>query len=135
MIRCPIWIHRQARRLRQDDGDASLEMLICFPAVLMLLFLVVDACNIYYAKTAATTAAREAVAGARGYGSTTSEGITRADAVLDRVGDTLLAPRVSARSSADRIEFTVTGKAQSVLGLNITVTEHAAGPVERWTNP
>ncbi|MFM9462788.1 TadE/TadG family type IV pilus assembly protein [Streptomyces scabiei] len=134
-MRCPAWARRLGRRLRDDDGDASLEMLMCFPAALLLVFLVVDACNIYFAKTAATTAAREAIAGARGYGSTPGEGVRRADAVFDRVGDTLLAPRVSASSSAERIEFTVTGKAQSVLGLNITVTEHASGPVERWSNP
>ncbi|MFE9679220.1 TadE/TadG family type IV pilus assembly protein [Streptomyces sp. NPDC006259] len=134
-MRCPAWARRLGRRLREDDGDASLEMLMCFPAALLLVFLVVDACNIYFAKTAATTAAREAIAGARGYGSTPGEGVRRADAVFDRVGDSLLAPRVSASSSAERIEFTVTGKAQSVLGLNITVTEHASGPVERWSNP
>ncbi|MFD0501464.1 TadE/TadG family type IV pilus assembly protein [Streptomyces rhizosphaericus] len=112
-----------------------MEMLMCFPAVLMLMFLVVDASNIYFAKAAATAAAREAVAGARGYGSSTDEGIARADAVFDRVGTTLLGPRISAHSSAERIEFTVTAKAQSVLGLNVTVTEHAAGPVERWSAP
>ncbi|MER7690499.1 pilus assembly protein (plasmid) [Streptomyces sp. NBC_01456] len=134
-MRCPDWARRLGRRLREDDGDASLEMLMCFPAALLLVFLVVDACNIYFAKTAATTAAREAIAGARGYGSTPGEGVQRADAVFDRVGSTLLAPRVSAHSSAERIEYTVTGKAQSVLGLNITVTEHASGPVERWSNP
>jgi len=66
-MRCPDWARRLGRRLREDDGDASLEMLMCFPAALLLVFLVVDACNIYFAKTAATTAAREAIAGARGY--------------------------------------------------------------------
>ncbi|MFZ3491883.1 TadE/TadG family type IV pilus assembly protein [Streptomyces sp. 5.8] len=121
--------------MRDDKGDASLEMLMCFPAALLLVFLVVDTCNIYFAKTAATTAAREAVAGARGYGSTSGQGIARADAVFRRVGDTLLTPQVSANSSAERIEFTVTGRAQSALGLTITVTGRASGPVERWSNP
>jgi Flp pilus assembly protein TadG len=134
-MRCPAWARRLRRRLREDDGDASLEMLMVFPAALLLILLIVDACNIYYAKTAATTAAREAIAGARGYGSSTDEGIARADAVFDRVGNTLLNPRISAKGGPERIEFTVTAKAQSVLGLNVTVTEHAAGPVERWSNP
>ncbi|MET7608509.1 TadE/TadG family type IV pilus assembly protein, partial [Streptomyces avermitilis] len=61
---------------------------MCFPAALLLVFLVVDACNIYFAKTAATTAAREAIAGARGYGSTPGEGVQRACVVLTlRTGD------------------------------------------------
>ncbi|ATM24682.1 hypothetical protein SMD44_p10183 (plasmid) [Streptomyces alboflavus] len=134
-MRTPAWARRLGRRLREDDGDASLEMLMCFPAALLLIFLVVDACNIYYAKTAATTAAREAVAGARGYGSSPGEGIARADAVFDRVGTTLLDPRISATGSGERIGFTVTAKAQSVLGLNITVSETVTGPAERWSNP
>ncbi|NUT36000.1 MAG: pilus assembly protein [Hamadaea sp.] len=124
------------RRLKEDDGDASIEMLWCFPAVLLLVFMVVDACNVYFAKSAATTAAREGVAGARGYGDELGEGVERADHVLDRIGDTLINPRVStAGTTGQRVEFTVTGKAQSVIGLNITVTERATGPVERWTNP
>ncbi|MET7609386.1 pilus assembly protein, partial [Streptomyces avermitilis] len=84
---------------------------------------------------APTPAAGVALAVARGYGSPPGAGDPGAQAVFDRVGSTLLAPRVSAHSSAERIEYTVTGKAQSVLGLNITVTEHASGPVERWSNP
>ncbi|MFJ6438172.1 TadE/TadG family type IV pilus assembly protein [Streptomyces sp. NPDC091416] len=134
-MRCVSWLRHQARRLREDDGDASLEVLICFPAALMMLLILAEGANIYFAKTAATTAAREAVAGARGYGSSPGEGTARADAVFDRIGDSLIAPRVSVRSGADRVEYTVTGRAPSVLGLKITVTEHAAGPVERWSNP
>lgn len=41
----------------------------------------------------------------------------------------------TAGTTGERVEFTVTGKAQSVIGLNITVTQRATGPVERWTNP
>lgn len=83
---------RVRRRLRDDDGDASIEMLWCFPAVLLLVLMVVDACNVYFAKSAATTAAREGVAGARGYGNELGEGVERANHVLDRIGDTLLNP-------------------------------------------
>ncbi|MCX4682246.1 pilus assembly protein [Streptomyces sp. NBC_01433] len=129
------WLRRVARRLRKDDGDASLEALMIFPAALLIALLLAEAGNIYYAKTLATTAAREAIAGARGYGSSTDEGLARADALFARAPDSLLSPRVSVTSGAERIEFTVTGKAQSVLGLNITVREHATGPVERWSNP
>ncbi|MCM2430970.1 TadE/TadG family type IV pilus assembly protein [Streptomyces sp. RKAG337] len=127
---------RIQQRWREDDGDASLQMLICFPAALLLILMVVDTCNIYFAKQAATTAAREAVAGARGYGDNTGDGLARANSVFDRVGGTLRNPRASASGSdANRVVFTVTAKAPSLIGLNITITERATGPVERWTNP
>ncbi|MEU6405346.1 TadE family protein [Streptomyces sp. NPDC046985] len=127
---------RIQQRWREDDGDASLQMLICFPAALLLILMVVDTCNVYFAKQAATTAAREAVSGARAYGSGTGDGVARADAVFRRVGGTLRGPRVStAGSNADRVVFTVTAKAPSLIGLNISITERATGPVERWTTP
>ncbi|MFI6112772.1 TadE/TadG family type IV pilus assembly protein [Kitasatospora sp. NPDC051164] len=127
---------RIRQRWREDDGDASLQMLICFPAALLLFFLVIETCNIYLAKQAATTAAREAVSGARAYGNSTGDGVARANSVFQRVHGTLVSPRVSASgSNANRVVFTVTAKAPSMLGLSITITERATGPVERWTTP
>ncbi|MDH6115643.1 Flp pilus assembly protein TadG [Kitasatospora sp. MAP12-15] len=134
-----VLLHRvrtRAHRRGCDRGDTSIQMVICFPAALLLLFMVVTACNIYLAQQAAQTAAREGVQGARGYGSGTEAGLARAQSVLDRLHGTLTGTRISADgSTGERIQITVTGTAQNVLGLPISVTEHASGPVEKWIAP
>ncbi|MEV4616928.1 TadE/TadG family type IV pilus assembly protein [Kitasatospora sp. NPDC049258] len=129
-------VRRRALRRGSDTGDASLQMIICFPAALMLLLMLVDTCNVYLAHQAAQTAAREGVAGARGYGAGPEEGVGRAQSVLGRFDGTITHTEVSTGgSTAQQVRITVRGRAASVLGLTITVTESASGPVERWTTP
>ncbi|MEW1913825.1 TadE/TadG family type IV pilus assembly protein [Kitasatospora sp. NPDC085895] len=127
---------RRACRRGRDTGDANLQMLICFPAALLLLLMVVQAGCIYLAKQAAQTAAREGIAAARGYGAGPDAGVDRARQVADRFSGTLNSPQISTSgSSATQARITVRAKAPALLGWQPTVTESASGPVERWTTP
>ncbi|MFJ2191647.1 TadE family protein [Kitasatospora sp. NPDC087861] len=136
-------VHALARRVRRralqssgDAGDASLQMVICFPVALFLLLMVVEGCNVYLAKEAAQTAAREGVASARGYGAGPDAGVQRATTVLARMHGTLTHAAASRDGSTpDQVRITVRGQAPSLLGLDIAVTEQASGPVEKWTTP
>ncbi|MFG2405363.1 TadE family protein [Streptomyces brevispora] len=122
---------------KRDEGDASIEMSIILPVVILLTLMIVQACVAYYAKQIALTAAREGVQAATAYQSTDAAGADRARAVLTRVaGDSLLAPGVStAGSTQERATVTVTGRAPSLLpGFDgIKVTQSASAPRERWT--
>nr|WP_275449009.1 TadE/TadG family type IV pilus assembly protein [Streptomyces sp. OfavH-34-F] len=122
---------------RGDSGDASIEMSIILPVVVLLTVMIVQACVAYYAKQIALTAAREGVQAATAYQSTDAAGAGRARAVLDRVaGGSLLAPGVStAGSTEERATVTVTGRAPSLLPgfAGIRITQSASAPRERWT--
>lgn len=128
---------RRRLRLRDDRGDAAIEMAIIFPVVVLFTFMIVQAGMWYYAKQIALTAAREGVQSATAYQSSDAAGSARARSVLDRVaGDSLLEPGVStAGSNGERVTVSVTGRTPSLLpGMDgITIKQSASGARERWT--
>ncbi|MGV9237212.1 TadE/TadG family type IV pilus assembly protein [Streptomyces nigra] len=127
---------RCGRRWRQDRGEASLQMAIVFPFVLLATVAVVQACMWYYARQIALTAAREGVTTARAYESTPAEGAARARDVLARsAGDSLSGYTVFVSSDGQRVRVEVSGTALSMIpGLpGLQITQSASGPVERWT--
>ncbi|CAM5693530.1 TadE/TadG family type IV pilus assembly protein [Streptomyces chartreusis] len=127
----------RGRRWHDDRGDASLQMAIVYPFVLLATIAVIQASMWYYARSIALTAAREGLAAARAYQASPSDGTARAQEVLRRsAGDSLLAYSVStAGSTAERVRVQVTGTAQSMIpGMaGLQVSQSASGPVERWT--
>ncbi|MEW2425758.1 TadE family protein [Streptomyces nigra] len=127
---------RCGRRWRQDRGEASLQMAIVFPFVLLATIAVVQASLWYYARQIALTAAREGVTTARAYESTPAEGDARARDVLARTaGDSLTGYSVFVSSDGQRVRVEVSGTALSMIpGLpGLQITQSASGPVERWT--
>ncbi|MEV5989315.1 TadE family protein [Streptomyces sp. NPDC052051] len=129
----------QARGWRDDDGDASIQMAIIFPFVLLAAVAVIQASMWYYARQIALTAAREGVAAAGTYQASPADGTARAREVLARTaGDSLRSPSVSAAgSSGQRVRIQVSGTAMSMIpGLSgLRIAQSASGPVERWTVP
>ncbi|MEE1672154.1 TadE/TadG family type IV pilus assembly protein (plasmid) [Streptomyces sp. WAC07094] len=129
----------QGKRWRDDRGDASIQMAIVYPFVLLATIAVVQASLWYYARQIALTAAREGVFAARAYHATPTDGVARAQEVLARTaGDSLRSPAVStAGSSTQRVRIQVTGQAQSMIpGLaGLRIRQSASGAVERWTSP
>ncbi|WP_210581980.1 TadE family protein [Streptomyces sp. GESEQ-4] len=129
----------RGRRWRDDRGDASIQMAIVFPFVLLATMAVIQASMWYYARQIALTAAREGATAARSYQATPADGAARARDVLGRVaGDSLLNPGVStAGSTAERVRIQVTGTAQSMIPgvAGLQVSQSASGAVERWTTP
>ncbi|MFF8717052.1 TadE family protein [Streptomyces sp. NPDC015184] len=130
------WWHEH--RWSDDRGDASLQMAIVFPFVLLLTIAVVQGSMWYYARQIALTAAREGAAEARAYQAGPGDGSARAHEVLRRTaGDSLLGYSVSATSDGQRVRVQVSGTAQSMIpGVSgLRITQSASGPVERFTVP
>lgn len=128
------WWH--GRRWGEDRGDASLQMAIVFPFILLTTIAVIQASLWYYAREIALTAAREGLTAARAYQSSPADGTARAQEVLGRsAGDSLRGYGVTASNDGRRVRVRVSGTALSMIpGLpGLTITQSASGPLERWT--
>ncbi|MCG8971420.1 TadE/TadG family type IV pilus assembly protein [Streptomyces sp. CL12-4] len=128
----------RGRRWADDRGDASIQMAIVYPVVLLATIAVIQASMWYYARQIALTAAREGVTAARTYQAGPGDGTARAREVLGRTaGDSLRSPSVTAGSDGERVRVQVSGIAQSMIpGVpGLTITQSASGPVERWVQP
>ncbi|MFE0847590.1 TadE/TadG family type IV pilus assembly protein [Streptomyces rochei] len=128
----------RGRRWADDRGDASIQMAIVYPFVLLAAIAVIQASMWYYARQIALTAAREGVTAARAYQADPADGTTRARQVLDRTAaDSLRSVSVSAGSDGERVRVQVRGVAQSMIPgvAGLTITQSASGPAERWVEP
>lgn len=128
----------RGRRWADDRGDASIQMAIVYPFVLLAAIAVIQASMWYYARQIALTAAREGVTAARNYQAGPADGTARARLVLGRTaGDSLRSVSVSASSDGERVRVQVRGVAQSLVpGVpGLTITQSASGPAERWVEP
>ncbi|MGC9501037.1 TadE family protein [Streptomyces sp. WG7] len=128
----------RGRRWTDDRGDASIQMAIVYPFVLLAAIAVIQASMWYYARQIALTAAREGVTAARAYQAGPADGTARARQVLGRTaGDSLRSVSVSAGSDGERVRVQVSGVAQSLLpGVpGLTISQSASGPAERWVQP
>ncbi|MFF7415688.1 TadE/TadG family type IV pilus assembly protein [Streptomyces lydicus] len=130
---------RRGRWWRQDRGDASVQMALVMPAVLLLTLAVVQAGLWLVARGIALTAAREGVSAARTYRADPGDGADRAHAVLGRTaGDLLQATTVrSSTSGGERVHVEVSGRTLSLIpGLaGLRISQSANGTVERFTTP
>ncbi|MFD8986132.1 TadE family protein [Streptomyces sp. NPDC059564] len=131
--------HAEGRgRCWGDRGEASIQMAIVFPFVILVTVAVVQASMWFFARNIALTAAREGVAAARTYQAPEGAGAARARETLGRIaGDSLGQATVSTSSSATEVRVTVTGQAPSLIpGLSgLSVSQSAGAPRERWTTP
>ncbi|WP_181139879.1 TadE/TadG family type IV pilus assembly protein [Streptomyces sp. Ru71] len=128
----------RGRRWADDRGDASIQMAIVYPFVLLATIAVIQASLWYYARQIALTAAREGVSAARAYQASPADGAARAREVLGRTaGDSLRFASVSTGSDGERVRIQVSGTAQSMIpGVpGLSITQSASAPVERWTVP
>ncbi|SHH34829.1 TadE family protein [Streptomyces sp. 3214.6] len=128
----------RGRGLHGDRGDASIQMAIVFPFVLLATVAVIQASMWYYARQIALTAAREGLTAARSYQASPADGAARTREVLGRTaGDSLRGYSVSASSDGQRVRVQVSGTAMSMIPgvTGLQVTQSASGPVERWTEP
>ncbi|MBK6871190.1 MAG: pilus assembly protein [Kineosporiaceae bacterium] len=108
--------------------------MVLFPALLALIFIVVQAGLHYYARSVALSAAREGVRAAAVQDGTAADGQAAADAFLARVADDLLAgSQVSADRTAQTVTVTVTGTSLSLVPgyPGFAISQQASAPVER----
>jgi hypothetical protein len=135
--RNPSELTQPGRRSVGERGSSTLELVIAFPVLLLIIFSLVQASLYFYARSLAAAAAEEGVRGARAESAELPDGVARARSFLDATaGDSLLGPAVSsAGSTGTRIRIRVSGRSLSVLpGVRgLQVAQEASGPKERFT--
>jgi Flp pilus assembly protein TadG len=126
---------RRRRRRGGEQGAVSVELAVIFPAVLLLILAAVQAGLVFHARHLAQAAAQEALRATRQYDGSTGAGRQAATGLLSRdAGDLLVARTISIGRSPTQADVRISGHALSLLpGVTLTVTAHAAGPVERFT--
>ena len=128
---------RSSRRIRDERGSATVELVILLPALFAVMFLGMQAALYYHARTVAIAAAQE---GARAAGSEIgreSDGIAAANKfVSDAGGDVLVGAAFTADRSGTTATVTVQGFSLSVIpGWKPVVRQTASVPIERLTAP
>jgi Flp pilus assembly protein TadG len=112
----------------------SVELVVVFPTLLALIFIVVQAGLHYYARSVALAAAQEGARAAAAQDATTAAGEQAATTFVDRAGAELLSgARVSATRSAQAVTVVVSGRSLSLVpGYDgFPVSQQASAPVEK----
>lgn len=128
------------RRLRLDErGSATLEQVVLFPVVLLIIFGVVQGALYFHARNVALAAAQQGLRAAKAEDGSASAGGQAAAGFITKAGgsDVITNVHVVPSRSQFQAKVTVTGRPLSVVPglLNFTVSQTAAGPVERFTRP
>ncbi|MCQ4084395.1 pilus assembly protein [Streptomyces sp. RB6PN25] len=126
---------RRCRTAGKDAGASATETVIVTPLLLVLLLLIVQFALVEHAQHIAQTAAARALAAARAQDSNAAAGRAQAARTLTAIGHgVLLAPTVTVQRSARTAKAVVRGRVEALIpGLQLDVSAHAAGAVDRWT--
>ena len=125
---------RTRRRGRGQVGSVTLELTVIFPAVLLLIFGIVQAAVWYHGRTLAMLAAQDGLRVVQALDGSAAAGRTQATAALADNGATgfLTDPRVTATRTPTSATVTVTAHSVALLpGVALPVRQRATGPVER----
>lgn len=124
------------RRLGDDRGAGSAEMVVATPLLMLLILAVIQFGIWAHATHVAQAAAEEALAATRVQGGTAAAGNQRASQVLTQIGSAILInPRVSVTRTAATATVHLAATAERVLplpGLALPVAVTVTGPVERF---
>lgn len=128
----------RARR-RDERGSTSLELVILFPVVLLLIFAGIQGALYYHARNVALSAAQQGVRAAKAENGSSDQGRQAAQAFVDQAGgdNVMTGVNVTSNRGANEATVTVTGRPLSVIPgvLNFTVSQTAQGPIEVFTAP
>ena len=123
---------------RATRGAATLELVILFPALLLVVFTVVQAALFFYARSIALAAAQEGVRAGRALHAERQGGVQRAQEFLAVTSDATLHDVTisSTGTSTTQVRIQVSGRALSVLpgAPGLPVSQEAQGPRERFTS-
>ncbi|MHB8246067.1 MAG: TadE/TadG family type IV pilus assembly protein [Acidimicrobiales bacterium] len=121
-------------RRRDDKGAGSLEMVLVFPVLLVLILAIVQFGLFYEAEHAAISAAEEGAQTARLYGSSAAAGDNAAKSFLHQAAPTLIQGGVvKVTRSATTARASVTGVVESIVpGLHLHVAATSSAPVEAF---
>jgi Flp pilus assembly protein TadG len=125
---------RLASRDPDEGGVATLEAVLVFPVLLLLLMIVFQFALWYNANELATAAAQDGARSARVVGGTAQTGIDRANSLLDESGRSLLLDR---QVSAERDEVHARVEVRAVCialvpGLHLTIDAVADSGTEQF---
>ena len=122
------------RWVQHDRGSASLEVVLIFPALILVVTLIIQFALWEQATHVATAAAQDGAQTARLEGSTAAAGQSRAESFLQQAAPRLIgAPTVTASRSADVATVAVTGTVAGLVpGLHLRVEGSASAVVERY---
>jgi Flp pilus assembly protein TadG len=117
-----------------DRGALSLELAILAPAVMMLLFTIVQAGFYFYARDVAVTAAQQGVETARVHGAALGEGEAQTWDLLHRTGGSITGSAVTGSQTAATVTITVSGTVTTwIPGLTFHLSQTATAAKERLT--
>lgn len=139
--RGPLW-HAPGRVGRAGPGDrgaATLELVVLFPVLLLLIFGVIQGALFFHGRNVALAAAEQGVRAGRADGHSDPAAVAAAQArqfladtgELDNLTELVIAPTVD----GDQVRVTITARTVSLLpGLpGPQVSQTAAGSLERFT--
>jgi Flp pilus assembly protein TadG len=125
---------RKKRASSGEAGVSTLEAVLVFPVLLLLLMLIIQFALWYHASDLATAAAQDGTRAARVEGATASDGATEANQLLDQIGRSILQRRqVLVERTADMTRVEVRGTCiELVPFLHLPVHAVAESPTERF---
>ncbi|WP_239070169.1 TadE/TadG family type IV pilus assembly protein [Cellulomonas chitinilytica] len=125
----------RVRRGPVDSGVVSLEMVVLVPALMVMMFLGMQAALVYHARTVAIAAAEEGARAAASQGASTADGRAAAVAFAGDAGVGMFtATAIDVERTAEIARVEVTGTSVSVVpGWTVLIAQSASAPVERIT--
>jgi Flp pilus assembly protein TadG len=127
---------RRCRSFARDErGAVAAELVIATPLLLLLIMGVIQFALWEHAEHIAAAVAQQGVSVARLQGETAGAGQAEAHSVLDQLGPSVLSDaNITATRTATTTTLTVTGHAESILGIfTLPVKAIAVGPNEVYT--
>src|SRR5215218_8633813 len=127
---------RRRRAGNDDQGFATVEFIVAFPLVLLLVWIGFQLVFVFFANRVALAAAEEGARAARSYTGSAAAGDARAHRFLDELGSGVLRqPTVQAYRTPQRAGVVVEGRPQQLvpgLGMVVRVRRVVEGPTERF---
>lgn len=125
----------QAESRRGERGNATIQIAILFPAMLLILLACLQAGVYWYCQSAALSAAQEGVRVTAANDGTVSAGTDRASSFLKRISGTLIeSAQVTGRRTTTEASITVRGTALTLIpGVPFTITATATLPSEEYS--
>lgn len=127
-------IKRLLRRLDDDRGSVSAELVIAVPLLLLMLLLIVQFAVWSHASHIAQAAASQGLSALRSQDGTEQVGSARAQQLLDQLArGPLTGTSVTSSRGPETASVRISGTATSVVPfLSLPVAAEATGPVERF---
>ena len=127
-------MRRAVDRASGQAGNTTIELVVIFPVVLLLIFGIVQTAVWYHARTLAMLAAQDGLRAAQAVNGTAAQGQATAAAALEGNGAAgfLTDRSVTATRTRSGATVTITGRSLALLpGTGIPLTQTASGPIER----